>query len=311
MGPKHSDDDLDLLTDEEREGLLADDIVDEGLETDDETGDANDDVETGGDAGTEAEAEAADGDAGQDDGAAQVAADAAAEQTDAIAATAADEPDAGSTEAEGERIASWALPPEVNQKIEELDKARDALSEQFDDGELTAKEYREQLKPLEKELDALKERRTTANVQRDIAISTFKEVTVPAFLEAHPQYADTKSPLYGMLDNTLRGLQQTSRDPLSPKLLEQAHKQISSTLKKALGISEIPKPKAATPNAGKPAAKREIPPTLANVPAADISDADDGGEFAFLDRLAAQDTEKFESALAKMSDDARERYLAQ
>jgi hypothetical protein len=54
-----------------------------------------------------------------------------------------------------------------------------------------------------------------------------------------------------------------------------------------------------------------MPPNLGTVPAADITDADDGGEFAHLDRLAAKDSVSFERELAKMSPDARDRYLAQ
>jgi hypothetical protein len=324
MAPKHSEVDLDLLTEEEREGLLADDIVDEGAEegadtTDEADGDDASAAAAGGEAEPgskdDAEPDAAAAKAGADpEAAVKAAADAEVAQaaTDAAAAAAKDEGAAPTpAAAEEERQASWILPAEVGQKIDELEKARDAIVEQFDDGELTGKEMREKLKPLEKEMDQLKEQRTAANVQRDIAITTYKDVTVPAFFSAHPEYADKDSPLYGMLDATVRKLQQASRDPLSPQILERAHEQISGQLRKALGITEVPKPKTPAADPAKPVPKRDIPPTLANVPAADINDADDGGEFAYLDRLAEQDVEKYEAALGKMPDEARERYLSQ
>ncbi len=322
MPPKPSDDDLDLLTEEERQGLLDDAIVDEGLDDD-----AGDDEDGGSDAGAgesddgaaAAATESGDAGSGEPDGgdeADEQSADAggadaaAAAAADAVAAAAAADTGAAAVAEPEERAASWILPPELGQKIDELDKARDALAEQFDDGELTAKEYREKLKPIEKELDELKDRRTAANVERDLEIRRYKTETVPGFLEAHPEYADPESPLYTMLDQTLRKLQQSSRDPLSPRLLERAHEQIAGQVRKAFGV-DVTAPKPKDPNPKPAAPKREIPPTLANVPTSDITDADDGGEFAYLDRLATQDVEKYEAALAKMSDEARERYLAQ
>lgn len=319
MAPKFSEAELEMLTEEERQGLLDEDIVDEGLEGEGDGDESDgDDGDAGGDAG--AEADGADQDAGDGDtadadadagteGGDAAAADAAAAAA-AAAAASADTGDIGAEEeAEQERPAAWILPAEVNDKITALDAERDKLAEQFDDGELSAKEYREKLKPIEAEMDDLKQQRTTANTLRDIAITDYKEKTVPDFLKDNPQYKPG-SLLYKMLDDEVRKLQQGSRDPLNPKHLRKAHETISEQLRAALGDTgggKRPDPK--TPPKTPP--KREVPPTLAGVPSADITDADDGGEFAYLDRLAAKNVVEYEKELAKLPDHKRDQYLAQ
>ncbi|MBD9539938.1 hypothetical protein IB276_10795 [Ensifer sp. ENS04] len=323
-GNTHSNIDLDMLTDEEREGLLDDTVVDEGLEDGaegDDDADNGDDGGEGADNGGDTGADAGDGvsdagDGGQAEGADAAAAAAAAAATAAdTGAVAGDDggtgDDAGVVE-EVERPASWILPPDINDKIKNLDDERDRIAASFDDGDLTAQEMRAKLKPIEQELDALKDRRTAANVSRDLAIETYKTQTVPAFFKEHTQY-EKGTVLYDMLDTELRKLQAASLDPLNPKHLQKAHEIIDGQLRKALGDGAVAKkdPGTKTPAGKTPAPKREIPPTLANVPSADITDAEDGGEFSYLDRLANTNVEAYEQALGKLSDDKRERYLAQ
>ncbi|MCA1490105.1 hypothetical protein I6F11_04125 [Ensifer sp. NBAIM29] len=325
MAGKHSEIDLDMLTEEEREGLLDESVVDEGLEGNEGEGDEEGAAGGEGDGkdGDKADAGADNGDGGEEDKAGQedgADAAAAAAAADAAAAAAADatnadagdgEPGADAGAEEEERPASWILPADINDKIKSLDEERDRIAASFDDGDLTAQEMRAKLKPIEQQLDELKDQRTAANVSKNLAIETYKTVTVPEFFKEHTQYKPG-SVLYNMLDTELRKLQSASVDPLNPKHLRKAHEIIDKQLREALGDSAGgKKDPAAKPQNGKPAPKREIPPTLANVPAADITDAEDGGEFAYLDRLANKDVEAYERELGKLSDDKRDRYLAQ
>ncbi|WP_331373785.1 hypothetical protein [Sinorhizobium chiapasense] len=315
MPPKFSDADLDGLTEEERDGLLDETVVDQGLES--AGGDeAGDDVES--DAGEGAVDDGADDNA--DDKAGADSDDKAAGDDTAVGDTGDTGADAGEAGAdddvaagedeEEEKPASWILPADINDKIKTLDEERDRIVASFDDGDLTAKEMREKMRPIEQQLDELKDLRTTATVTKNIAIETYKTQTVPAFFKDHPQYKPG-TVLHSMLDTELRKLQSASKDPLNPKHLQKAHAVLDEQLRAALG--QPVQKKADNPagkDTGKPP-KREVPPTLANVPAADISDTDDGGEFAYLDRLANKDIEAYERELGRLSDEKRDRYLAQ
>lgn len=123
------------------------------------------------------------------------------------------------------------------------------------------------------------------------------------------------SMLYSLLDAEVRRLQGSVANPLNPDLLAKAHARIAADIEKAYGVKPAAKPEqpkkaaAAQAQARRPAP----PPSLASVPAADIEDTDDGGEFSALDRLADRDRLGYEKALADLrrkSPDAYDRYMA-
>jgi len=317
---------LEMLTDEEREGLLDEDTIDEGLEEDgdgdsDGEGDANTDAGNGADKGQDKGGDGdgdgdreGDGDGDDNTGAgadaAKAAADAAAAAEAAAAAAASQDAEQNNvTQEPQERAPSWRIDPAVPDKITALDKQRDEIIAKFDDGEMTGAEMRAQLKPLETEMEQLKTKVMAADIAKTNAIDQYRDVTIPNFMSAHTEY-QPGTILHTMLDAEVRRLQQTATNPLSPKILEQAHTNISSQVEKAYGVKKT----AAKQDAPKPkpdGAGRQVPPTLGAVPAADGNDADDGGEFAWLDRLANSDVEKYETELAKLSDEKRERYMAE
>lgn len=325
MAGKPNAAELEMLTDEEREGMLDEDTVDEGLEDGDDAGedDAAADDKAGEGAGQEGKdkPDAADGEDGDDDAAegADIAADAAAKaKQEADAKTAADAAAAGGDEKnaaaraaaepkplEGDKRPSWALDPKVPEQIDALEKQKDELTDKFDDGEFTGKEFRAEMRKIDAQLDALKEQRISSNVARNTAIIEYRDVTIPTFLSEHPEYKPG-TVLHRLLDAEVKQLQMQSNNPFNPAILERAHQNISDQVSKAYGAKPAvqAKPKAA-------AAAREVVPTLGTVPAADANDTDGGGEFAWLDRLANADVEKYEQELAKLSDEKRERYLAE
>jgi hypothetical protein len=316
---KMSAEQLALLTDEEREGLLEE--IDEG-EGDDDSGDdgADDTTATAAGAETGDESEGEGDEDGQDeDGADAAAAAAAVATSDAKAAeadaTAASVDDAAEDEPE-EQAPRWILPADHQTKIDDIEAQKDALTEKFDDGELTGGEYRASMKALEKQADDLKSVKIRAEVARDTAIDTWKG-DVADFMSDHPEYTKSKF-LRDALDAEVRQLQSTSVNPLNPKILAKAHAKITGEITGAFKTDTTPAG-GKTDKGGKktettaPAKKRDDPPpTLAHVPASDPTDADDGGEFAHLDRaLAKNDSLGYEKALAALPEHKREQYLAQ
>ncbi len=331
MAGKPNAAELEMLTEEEREGMLDEDTVDEGLEDGDDaggddTGAAADDKagegagqegkekpdaaaeedgdDAGGNADGEAEAKA------KQEADAKAAADAAAA---AAAAGGADNSAAASADAEakaleGDKRPSWVLDPKVPEQIDALEKQKDELTDKFDDGEFTGKEYRAELRKIDVQLEGLKTQRLAAEIGKTNAVQHYFDTTVPEFLAKHTEY-EKGSILHAMLEAEVKKLQVQSQNPLNPAILERAHENLTAQVTKAYGV----KPNAqAKPNGGKTTTPaREVVPTLGTVPAADASDDTDGGEFAWLDRLANADVEKYEQELAKLSDEKRDRYLAE
>lgn len=331
MAGKPNATELEMLTDEEREGLLDDDTVDEGLEDGndadgDEAGASGDDKagegaeqegkdkpdaaeeedgdEAGADADGEAEAKAkqeADAKAAADAAAAEAAAGGADNNAAASAAT-------ETKPIEGDKRPSWVLDPKIPEQIEALEKQKDELDTKWDDGELTGPEYRAEIRKIDAQLDVFKEQRMAANIGKTNAVQHYFDVTVPDFLAKHTEY-EKGSILHAMLEAEVKKLQVQSQNPLNPAILERAHENLTAQVTKAYGVK--PSAQNKQPGAKPAAAAREVVPTLGTVPAADANEDGDGGEFAYLDRLANSDVEKYEQELAKLSDEKRDRYLAE
>lgn len=263
---KFSDDELEMLTDEEREGLLDEDLVD------DEPGDEVDEPEIK-----------------------EPAADKTAE---------VDPPATTKVAAAPQSFPTFTAPADAKEKLAEIERKRDELAQKVDEGELTTIEFRQQDKALAAEERSLNEQVFKATLSAEANAASWVDNAVRPFLDQNPQYAPG-TPLYRALDEQLKALQTQAlldgKSQYDPSLLETAHAELA----KAMGVPATPKPAPSEQQ------KRELPPTLGGVPAASITDADtDGGKFAYLDRLAEKDRLAFEDALAKLSDDDRDAYLA-
>lgn len=309
---------LDQLSPEELEGMMDEDLVEEGEPDGTDADDAN---ETPPAAAAAQESESDD--------------DAAIAAATAEAAAAADAPAAAAAAAgEGQQAASdgaaaptpaeepddadvtpaWLLPMDVKQGIDELKAQRADLAEKADNGELTYAEHRKLADDIEDKLDALKTRQMAADIERTQAINKWGKETVPDFIKQNPEYSRSPA-LTKMLDEKVRELQAQSRNPLNPKLLEKAH----AVIRREIFGEEAPLPaktSAGQQEQGKPkpaqVPKRPgMPPTLRDVPQADATEAGGGGEFGYLDRLMDTDSVAFENALARLTEPQREKYLAQ
>jgi hypothetical protein len=285
----------DGLTEEERAALV------------DEEGD----TETVADpkpADAEAAAEAA---AGAEDKAAEDAA-AAATAAAAAAAAGAAEPaaaDAAAATTEAPQSAPILVAPPLEDaaaKLAELDTKKEALLTQFDDGDITAREYQKQLDALAKEersIERAQDRAELAAQMDQQRLQNDWNATCNAFVATHDVYKDNPR-LYKALDAEVRELASKPETAqwTGQQFLDEAHK----NLKTAFGFTEAA---GTTPQADKQQRQqRDLPPNLAKVPAANVEDTN-GGRFAVLDRMANSDPVGYEETLAKMSEAERTAYL--
>lgn len=267
---------MDALTDEERAA-----IGEEGLEdTEADAGEESvDQAPKGSDAGTEAQAGAQD---------------------------------------EAPELAEPILPPlraRAPENVDELYAAisaeEDSLAQKFDDGDITAREYRESMNKLtaqREEVNWNKRKADLAREMEDTAKANAWEKEVGDFMTTTAAHITKSRAAMIAFDDVVK---KVTSDPANLNLsdraqLDKAYKIFMSEVGEAFGIqpqqSQQTKATALAPKAA-----RNIPPTLAKVPASDMEDLD-GGKFAALDRLAAADPVAYESAVAKMSEAERAQY---
>ena len=274
----------DGLTDEERAALEED--LDEGDE--DETS-----IDDGADS---------DADAGDDADAGETVA-AAADDTVQAAADAA-EP-AAATSAP---ILVVDAPTDADAKLKDIATAKDALIAQFDDGDITAKEYQQQLDALakqEREIERAVERSALAAEMEQQRLKNEWAATVNAFIEINDVYNPTTNPrMYRALDQEVRDVAGSpeAKTMTGAQILAKAHENLAQAFgfeaKKeapAGKVRRVPKP--------------DLPPSLDKVPAAETLDVT-SGKYGALDRLASTNPLAYEEALMKMSDRERDEYLA-
>lgn len=283
----------DGLTDAERAALAEDDGSGDAPEAVDPELEAGQGADDDNKAGEEAAAAAA----------ADPAATAAADEQSNPAAT---EPDDAEAKQQPAPLLVAPPPEDAQAKLTEIEGKKDDLLEQFDNGDITAKEYQKQLDALAKEERAIERAQDRAELAASMENQRLQNEwvsTCNAFVEANEIYKDNPR-LYKALDNEVREL---AADPKTAnwtgqKFLQEAHK----NLKAAFNLPDSASPNAPIPpNRPKP----DLPPNLARVPAADVQDTN-GGRFAVLDRLANTDPIAYEETLNKMPAAERDAYLA-
>lgn len=193
--------------------------------------------------------------------------------------------------------------------MDEVANKLTALEEQYDDGELDKAEYtaerdklRQQEKALDREYTVVEAK---AQWQRDQQRQEWAS-EVSAFLRDNPQYQSTdpqnpennENPLYDALDAQVKRIAKANPNLPGREVLRRAHERFA----KATGRQDDA--------ANKPPAKkqrRQVPPTLKDVPASQATPTDDGGKFAQLDKL---DGLALEKALAGMSEKELADYMS-
>lgn len=275
----------DGLTDEERAALTEDVGTEDATNTDAEDGAGGDDGESGQSAEDTPEAGSA------------AETPAAAATTDAVAAAPVE------ASAQPAPLLVAQVPADVDAKLAEISEQKNALLDQFDSGDITAKEYQQQLDALaksERQIERQQDRAELAASMEEQRLKNEWDRTCNEFLAGNAVYKDNPR-LYKALDAEVRELanKPDTANWSGPKILAEAHK----NLKEAFGFQDGTKP---PPKEIKPA--RELPPNLAKVPAADV-ESTSGNRYAVLDRLANSDPIAYEETLNKMSASERDAYL--
>lgn len=334
----YEDEILNDLTDEERAALEESDggttgTLGESLDKAGVTGDDDDKddkhVDTGAGKGkTGEEGDDADADRGNDK-------DKAGDTGGADATGNGDKPGAdadadatGTADEPGDKPAPLLvvdMPENAEARLKEFSDKKANLLEQHENGDITTREYHEQLEALnrdERKLEREIDRAQTAadmNAQQEKnawqqQIDTFTQKT-------HPEYS-TSTFRWQALDLAVKQIaaKPEAASWSGAKVLAEAHKLVEADLgavpgkpadQSAADDKRTDKQKLELTAANRPlkGSKAEAPKTLRDVPAAAPNEVDDG-RFAALDRLQATDPEAHEERLMKMSDADRDAYLA-
>lgn len=203
---------------------------------------------------------------------------------------------------------------DVDKKIEALRAQEDEIAVKFDDGDMTAKEYKEALRKLQAEQDELKEARLKARLSVEISEQEAERrwnADCEAFLKEHSEIVASNLRLTSF-DTALKLV--TGDEANSGLTNAQQLQKAYDTWVAELGFQPTkPTAKAKEKEAEEEAPRRErtVVPTLARVPVSDREDMD-GGRFAALDRIFDEKgPDAHEAALARLSPSEREAYLRQ
>lgn len=296
----YTEEELAGLTEEEREALL---------EAEDDTTTTMEESLEGAGNGEQGDGEAGKGDdtAGAND-AGDGAADAGNGGADDGAGAGAD---AGATVEAGNPapLLVAEAPADADAKLAAIGEKKNTLIAQFEDGDITAKEYQTELDKLAKDERAIER----AVDKAQIAAEMKQQQETNAWLAQAQDFVTNKHPEYSKsqvrhmaLDSFVKeiGRNPANSNMTGAQILAEAHKRVVEDL------GEAPAKKVAA-DANKPlkGSQAEPPRTLAKVPAAQGNDVDDG-RWAQFDRLASTDPVALEEKLMKLSESDRDAYLS-
>lgn len=251
-----------------------------------------------------------------------------ADAGDVAAAGADDEPKAEATSApaEGDQAvieeqAEPILPPFRAKAPENADEILGALAaeeeslvQKFEDGDITAREYREAINKVNDQRDEIK----WATREAGLASKMQQQAEENAWIKEVEDFMTTtavnitKSRAAMIAFDEM--VKKVTADPENAKLsnraqLDKAFRLYNEDMAAAGFNAQTQKPAAKSEPAPAPAqkAQRFVPPTLARVPASDIETVD-GSKFTSLDRLAVMDPVAYEAAVAKMTEAERAQF---
>lgn len=312
----YTEDELAGLTDEERAALeeAGDDDTTttmeqslegatDGLDKDQNAGEGGEAAQEGADKdGAQGAAEGADkGDAGAGDGGndAGAGADGGADAGQIV--------DAGKPAP----LLIAEAPADADAKLAAIGEKKGALLEQFDNGDITAKEYQSALDALNKEErtieSAVQKAQIAAEMRQQQEVNNWMGQVQTFTTKDHPEYSTSKV-RWMALDAFVKeiGSDPANASMSGAQILAEAHKRVVEDLGEAQT-----KGKATTDGKQRPlkGSTAEPPKTLAKVPAAESNTMEDG-KWAALDRLAATDPVALEEKLMKLSEAERDAYLS-
>lgn len=206
-------------------------------------------------------------------------------------------------------------PEGAEARLAEIATAKAELGDKFDDGDLTSKEYQAELDKLSKEERTLERAIDKAQIAQDLEnqritnermneINTFlKEVEIPH---------DPKNLRFRVLDAAVRDVanDEANVNLSAREVMQKAYDLCiaeGALVAKAKTPAAVVDDKKTTQQPAKQKAPINAPPSLANLPASEITNTEDN-RFAYLNRIT--DPDKREAAFAKLSAADQEAYLA-
>ncbi|WP_205189231.1 hypothetical protein, partial [Burkholderia sp. LMG 13014] len=209
-------------------------------------------------------------------------------------------------------------PADAEAKLKEIGEKKSTLIEQFDNGDITAKEYQSQLDVLNKDERAIEravdKAQTAAEMRQQQEMSAWLGEVKDFTSKSHPEYS-TSRVRWTALDTFVKeiGTDPANANMSGTEILTKAHEMVVADLGEVASKADVGKKGDEKPDdkPGKPlkGAKIDPPPTLGKVPASDNTDIDTG-RWTALDRLQETDPEAHEEKLMKMSAADRDAYLA-
>lgn len=204
-------------------------------------------------------------------------------------------------------------PKDSDKHLTEIKTQKSTLADQFDEGDITAKEYQHKLDDLnrqEREIEREIDRARIASDMEEQRKSNSWNDAQSDFLSEHPEYNDaTRGQMFNAVFRTVSQREEFHDLPVtranSLKLLRAAHEAYVV----ATGGKPAPAKEDKDTTGNNTKAKRtELPQTLSHVPASDVNDTNNG-KWAALDSLREKDYEAYEEKLFGMSEKDREAYL--
>lgn len=292
-----TDDDLNDLTAEERAAIEGDDDYQDG---DTDADNDNDDLEGDDDEDQDDEGDDDDVDPAADDDAADVPG-----RDDGKAAEDAPGDEQSGAPVQAAPVFVAQAPADAEVKLAEITAKKEELIAQFDDGDITAKEYQTQLDALGKDERAIERAIDKAAIASEMETQRQTNEWINqanSFAEANG-YKDNPR-LYRALDLEVRDVAGTDegKSMTGPQILAKAH---ANLIDAGMVTGRAP---TVTVKGKSKLARPDLPPNLARVPAADSSDTS-GGRFASLDRLSSSDPIAYEDRLMALSESDRAAYL--
>jgi hypothetical protein len=199
-------------------------------------------------------------------------------------------------------------PEGAEARLTEIATAKAGLGDKFDDGDLTSKEYQAELDKLSKEERTLERAIDKAQIARDLEdqrVTNERMAEINTFLKEVEIPHDPKNLRFKVLDAAVRDVASdeanaslSARDVMQ-KAYELCISEGALQPKKTAEPAKVTPAKAKTPIVA--------PPSLANLPASEITSTEDN-RFAYLNRIT--DPDKREAAFNKLSANDQEAYLA-
>ena len=208
----------------------------------------------------------------------------------------------------------------LSEKMQELSaeftELSDKLASQYESGDLSFSEYRKADRELSNQYDSQRDQIAAAILKAEIAAEHSQqssaqkwELEQQMFYQDNPEYK-TDAVMRGALSAQLEALYDDEANAGRSGLwfLREAGRMINERF--SMKPSEPTAGNKALDDAANAMRKKAAKPlnspkTLADIPAADVND--DGGEFAYIDKLNGL---AYERAIAKLSPDQYERFMA-